>query len=129
MSTRTPTSGAVRSRGTVVRRNLTAPVQLERRPNPADVAGRVPLFSIGDTEYTMPAVVHHGDVIKWTVQLAAITNEDVQGVILLRHLCGDKAADAILDDASMTEAQWKRIVEVMKDHTFGPNEREATEGN
>jgi hypothetical protein len=104
-----------------------APVQLKKR---SSAPAREPLFSIDDVEYTMPAVVELGDSIAFARLLRVQPDEDSKGVELVRHLCGQQALNALLGDSTMTRAEWRRIVELLKERAFGPEEqREGDEGN
>lgn len=127
MSTRTPTSGAVRSRPSASTRTP-APLQLRKRPTALEDPDRIPLFSVDDTEYSMPKVVYRGDSIKWRTALSGVKDDDVKGVLLMRYLCGDKAADALLNEADLTKGDWEHLKKRMTEHAFGPKEQEP-EGN
>jgi hypothetical protein len=104
-----------------------APVQLKSRPK--EQAAREPLFSIDDIEYTMPVVVELGDSISLAQLLRFQPTEDTKGVELVRHLCGQQALNALMGDATMTRAEWQRIVAILKERAFGPEEAEDESGN
>lgn len=102
-----------------------APVQLKKRS--ATVA-REPLFAIDDVEYTMPAVVEFGDALRLGAVLRLQVDENAKGMTLVRNLCGDKALEALLGDATMTRAEWMRIVGILTDKVFGPAEAREDDG-
>lgn len=131
MSTRTPTSGAVRTRanGSPGKKVITAPIQLRKRPTALEDTDRLALFSVDDTEYSMPKTVYRGDSIKWSTTLNVVKDDDVKGIMLMRFMCGDAAAEALLNEADLTEDEWKNLKDRMTNHAFGPKEREKPEGN
>lgn len=129
MSTRPATGAAARTRTARAPRTSTAPIQLRKRPTAWADPDRLPLFTIDDVEYSMPRVVHQGDVMKWTPVLNAIVDDDAKAIMLLRLLCGNEAANALLDEAELTKGEWRNLKEKMRLHAFGPTEREDTEGN
>jgi hypothetical protein len=128
MSTRTPTSGAVRTRTTKAI-GAPAPIQLRKRPSAWDEPDRIALFTIDDTEYSMPAVIHQGDAMKWAGALNTIKDDDVKAITLLRYMCGNEAADALLNEAALTKGEWQHLKDRMTLHAFGPAERTESEGN
>lgn len=117
MSTRTATAAKPRARSS-------APVQLKgRRKN----APRELLFAIDDVEYTMPVTVELGDSLSLAAILRLQPTEDAKRMTLVRQLCGPQALAALLDDATMTRAEWERLGEILSERAFGPPEQREDE--
>lgn len=104
-----------------------APVQLKKRRD----APREPLFAVDGVEYTMPVVVELGTSLALGRLLRLQPDEDSKGIELVRYLCGPQALSVLLDDATMTRTDWRRIVEILTERAFGPIEQreDEREGN
>lgn len=97
-----------------------APLAFARRDRDAEQAAeRIPLFEIDGTEYTIPAVVPTGDALALLAVASGLPDEARRGMYLVRELAGPDALAALLGEAEITEADWRRLLELLAQHAFG----------
>ena len=86
---------------------------------------RVPLFYIGDTEYTIPAVIPSGVALQY-LRVAGERGQDFAAPILLTRVLGEEAYEALENSRNLTEDQLSKIVQLVIDLALG--KRETKEG-
>lgn len=97
-----------------------APLAFARRDRDAEQgAERIPLFEIDGTEYTIPAVVPTGDALALLAVASGLPDEARRGMYLVRELAGPDALATLLGEAEITEADWRRLLELLAQHAFG----------
>lgn len=86
---------------------------------------RVPLFYIGDTEYTIPKVIPSGVALQY-LRVAGERGQDFAAPILLTRVLGEEAYEALENSRNLTEDQLRQIVQLVIDLALG--KRETKEG-
>ena len=99
-----------------------------KRPDPAD-APRVTAFEIDGTPYTVPAVVETGAAMLLLLVVKAIDDPIRQGIELIRELAGQDALEALVNQASFTHDDWRKLIDSLWTHAFGPLEEVEGSGN
>ena len=95
------------------------PMSFEKRDVQAEAdVERVPLFEIDGAEYTIPAVVPTGDSLKLLLQTRGM-NEAERALVLIDVLAGNKALNALLGEAKLTDADWRKLITRVSDHALG----------
>lgn len=128
---RTRTRQATAARTTAVARRpvtpLTAPAdsfEPIRIPANEDVPeARVPIFYIGDVEYTVPDSIPAGVALEYLRVSAAVGPDAASGVILTRVL-GEDAYQALEQARGLTGEQLMQIVQLVVDRAMGALESE-----
>jgi hypothetical protein len=93
-----------------------APLTFGKRDTAA--SDRIPLFTIDDTEYTIPAVVPTGEALVHLSMVKAM-DEARGGLYLVRELAGPDALTALLAEADMTDGDWHKLIQILSEHAFG----------
>lgn len=88
---------------------------------------RVPIFYIGETEYTVPASIPAGVALEYLRISAAAGSDAASGVILTRVL-GEEAYTALEQARGLTGGQLMQIVQLVVDRAMGAMESEGEEG-
>lgn len=127
---RTRTRQATAARTAVARRPVSTLAAAEpgfepiRIPANEDVPEeRVPIFYIGDTEYTVPAAIPAGVALEYLRVSAAVGPDAASGVILTRVL-GEDAYMALEQARGLTGDQLMQIVQLVVDRAMGSLESE-----
>lgn len=82
---------------------------------------RVPLFYIGDTEYTIPAHIPRGVALKYLRQASDVGHELATAPLLISVL-GEDAYMALEESRAMTQDQLDRIVTIIIELALGKQE-------
>jgi len=88
---------------------------------------RIPIFYIGDQEYSVPAVIPAGVALEYLRVAAAAGPDAASGVILTRVL-GEEAYMALEQARGLTGEQLQQIVQLVVDRAMGAMESEGEEG-
>lgn len=86
------------------------------------VEERVPLFYIGDTEYTIPKVIPPGIALQY-LRIAGERGQDFAAPILLTRVLGEEAYEALENSRNLTEDQLSRIIQLVVDLSLGRQEK------
>lgn len=82
------------------------------------VEERVPLFYIGDTEYSVPTVVPPGVALEYLREVKAGGQDAAAGALLSRVL-GEEAYSALETSRALTEEQLNQIIDRVMDLSLG----------
>jgi hypothetical protein len=85
---------------------------------------RVPLFYIGDDEYTIPKVVPRGVALQF-IRHAAEVGKDLAVPALLIRVLGEDAYMALEQSKALTDDQFERISQIIVDLALGKSEKEG----
>ena len=88
---------------------------------------RVPLFYIGDDEYTIPKEIPPGVALQYLRQARESGHELATPPLLIRVL-GEDAYMALEQSRAVTEDQLERIVKLIIDLALGQAEKQEGEG-
>jgi hypothetical protein len=88
---------------------------------------RVPLFFIGDTEYTIPKEIAPGAALQYLRQARESGHELATPPLLIRVL-GEDAYMALEQSKAVTEDQLERIVKLIVDLALGQKEKKEEGG-
>ncbi|MEU7416699.1 hypothetical protein [Streptomyces antibioticus] len=91
------------------------------------VEDRVPLFYIGDTEYTIPREIAPGVALQYLRQARESGHELATPPLLIRVL-GEDAYMALEQSKAVTEPQLERIVKTIVDLALGQADKKKEEG-
>jgi hypothetical protein len=93
-----------------------------RIPANADVPEeRIPVFYIGDTEYTAPAHVPPGVALEY-MRVATERGTDVAAGVILTRVLGEDAYRALEQARGLTSGQLNQIVQMVVDKAMGSQE-------
>jgi hypothetical protein len=84
---------------------------------------RVPLFYIGDTEYTIPKHISRGVALQY-LRHAAEVGHDLATAPLLIRVLGEEAYTALEESRALTEEQLGEIVDIIIKQALGGPEKE-----
>lgn len=87
---------------------------------------RVPLFYVGNTEYTMPKLISRGPVLKY-LRLAGDIGPEAAAVPLLIRVLGEDTYMALEDSDALTEEQFDQIIDEIIKRALGRKEGKAKE--
>lgn len=110
------------SRGALTGLSFTKRVEPEK-------AERVTVFDIDGTPYTVPAVVETADAMGLLLIVKDIEDPMTQGATLIRNLVGEEGFAALMTEASFSSADWRKLVDSLWEHAFGPLEEVTRSGN
>lgn len=85
---------------------------------------RVPLFYIGDDEYTIPKHIPKGVALQYLRQAAEIGHELATAPLLIRVL-GEAAYTALEESETLDDDQLERIVDIIIKQALGEQEKEG----
>jgi|SRR3954468_3483818 hypothetical protein len=85
---------------------------------------RVPLFYIGDDEYTIPKDIPKGVALQYLRQAADVGHELATAPLLIRVL-GEDAYTALEQSKAMTGDQLEAIVDIIIKQALGRQEKEG----
>lgn len=83
---------------------------------------RVPLFYIGDTEYTVPTHVPRGVALQYLRQAGELGHELATPPLLIRVL-GDEAYTALEQSKALEDEQLEQIVQLIINLALGEGEK------
>lgn len=125
-TTRTRQTTAARKRAAAKPVNGSGGLGFEPIHIPADddvEEERVPLFYIGDTEYTIPKTIPSGVALQY-LRVAGERGQDFAAPILLTRVLGEDAYEALENSRHLTEEQLSQIIEHVIDLALGRKEKE-----
>jgi hypothetical protein len=93
-------------------------------PNSTVEEERVPLFYIGDDEYTIPKRIRRGVGLKYLRHAAEIGHE-LASVPLLIDVLGEDAYKALEDSRELEAEQLNEIVDIIVRQSLGKQEEEG----
>lgn len=96
------------------------PIRIEA--NEDVVEERVPLFYIGDTEYTIPKVIPTGAALQY-LRIAGERGEQFAAPLLLTRVLGEDAYQALEDSKALEDEQLERIIKIVIDLALGRKEK------
>ncbi len=126
-STTRQSSAAARKRAAAKPTSTEAALDFEPIRIPANddhVEERVPLFYIGDTEYTIPKTIAPGVALKY-LREAREHGRDLATAPLLTAVLGEEAYEALEESKALEEDQMEWIIDKVLDLALG---RKAKEG-
>ena len=85
---------------------------------------RVPLFYIGDTEYTIPKRIPKGVALQYLRHAAEVGHELATAPLLIRVL-GEDAYLALEQSRALTDDQLEKIVDIIVKQALGNQEKEG----
>lgn len=85
---------------------------------------RVPLFYIGDDEYTIPKVIPKGVALQYLRQAAQVGHELATAPLLIRVL-GEDAYTALEESNALTDEQLESIIGIIVKQALGNQEDKA----
>lgn len=88
---------------------------------------RIPIFYIGDTEYTVPAVIPAGVALEY-LRISAAAGPDAAAGVILTRVLGEEAYTALEQARGLTGDQLMQIVQLVVDQALGALEQEGEEG-
>jgi hypothetical protein len=88
------------------------------------VEERVPLFYIGDDEYTIPAHIPRGVALQYLRHVAEVGHEVATAPLLIRVL-GEDAYMALEQSKALTQEQLEKIVNIIVREALGDQEKEG----
>jgi hypothetical protein len=99
-------------------------IELDSKAEVTEDAERIPVFSIDDTVYTMPAEVkpHVGLRYLWMLKT---DGADYAGAWLMEQVLGVDGFKALAGYEPLTKEQFKAIQIIIRDHTLGSVEGEG----
>lgn len=83
---------------------------------------RVPLFYIGDTEYTIPKDIPPGVALQY-LRTAGERGEQFAAPILLTRVLGEEAYDALESSKALKDEQLQQIIQIVVDLSLGRGEK------
>jgi hypothetical protein len=92
------------------------PIRIEANENV--IEERVPLFYIGDTEYTIPKMIPTGAALQY-LRVAGERGEQFAAPILLTRVLGEDAYQALEESKALEDEQLERIIEIVIDLALG----------
>ena len=125
-TTRQSTAAAARKRAAAKTVNGGADVGFEPIRIAADdevVEERVPLFYIGDTEYTIPKHIPRGVALQYLRQAGERGHELATAPLLIRVL-GEDAYEALEQSKALEDEQLEAIVDIIVGQALGRQEDE-----
>ncbi len=87
------------------------------------VEERVPLFYIGDDEYTIPKHIPRGVALQYLRHASTVGHEVATAPLLIRVL-GEDAYMALEESKALEEEQLERIVDIIVAQALGKQEKE-----
>ncbi len=88
---------------------------------------RVPLFYIGDTEYTIPRDIPPGAALQY-LRMAGERGEQYAAPILLTRVLGEDAYTALEQSKALKDDQLERIIKLVVDLSLGRAEKGGKAG-
>ncbi|MYS15166.1 hypothetical protein [Streptomyces sp. SID4982] len=85
---------------------------------------RVPLFYIGDTEYTIPKKIPKGVALQYLRKAAEVGHELATAPLLVRVL-GEEAYTALEESEALDDEQLDSIVNIIVKQALGSQEKEG----
>ncbi|MFF7130401.1 hypothetical protein [Streptomyces sp. NPDC008240] len=85
---------------------------------------RVPLFYIGDDEYTIPRTIPKGVALQYLRHAGEVGHELATAPLLMRVL-GEDAYMALEESKALTSDQLERIVDIIVKQALGAQEKEG----
>ncbi|MFI8351329.1 hypothetical protein [Streptomyces sp. NPDC085596] len=82
---------------------------------------RVPLFYIGDTEYTIPKTIPKGVALQYLRKAAQVGHELATAPLLIRVL-GEDAYTALEESNALTSEQLESIIDIIVKQALGNQE-------
>lgn len=82
---------------------------------------RVPLFYIGDDEYTIPKVIPKGVALQYLRQASEVGHDLATAPLLIRVL-GEDAYTALEESRGLSEEQLEKIVNIIVELALGKQE-------
>ncbi|WP_030506359.1 hypothetical protein [Microbispora rosea] len=121
---RTTTKGKTRPRAVTAVRDEGTPniVRLTTTAAPAEVE-KVPLFSIDDVEYGMPARIGTNIALKY-LRMVRTQGSDVAEAWLLEEVLGAEAYEALMEYDQLTVDQLNQVMAIVRDHVLGQAEQQ-----
>jgi hypothetical protein len=98
---------------------LQAPEAVQERP-----AGRVPLFYVGEKEYTIPVDVP-GSLTLQALDMTAERGEVEATVWVMKKVLGEDGYKALLTHPDITKPELAAITKVVRELVFGEAEEEG----
>lgn len=89
--------------------------------------GRVPLFYIGDTEYSVPSNIPAGVGLEY-LRIASERGEELAAPALLTRVLGEEAYTALEQSRGLKEKQLTQIIQIIVDRAMGSREKEGKAG-
>ena len=86
------------------------------------VEERVPLFYVGDVEYTIPKDIPSGVALQY-LRLAGERGEQFAAPILLTRVLGDEAYEALETSRALTDEQLQQIIDIVINLSLGRGEK------
>jgi len=124
-TTRTRQATAARKRAAPKPVNGTGALDFEPIRIDADedvVEERVPLFYIGDTEYSIPKMIPTGAALQY-LRIAGERGEQFAAPILLTRVLGEDAYQALEESKALEDEQLERIIKIVIDLALGRKEK------
>lgn len=97
------------------------PIRIEADEDVVDE--RVPLFYIGDTEYTIPKEIPSGAALQY-LRVAGERGEQFAAPILLTRVLGEDAYSALEESKGLTDKQLEQIIQLVVDLSLGRREKQ-----
>ncbi|WP_225825593.1 hypothetical protein [Streptomyces naphthomycinicus] len=83
---------------------------------------RLPLFYIGDTEYTIPKDIPPGVALQY-LRTAGEMGEQLAAPVLLTRVLGQHAYEALESSRALTDDQLQQIIQIVVDLSLGRGEK------
>jgi hypothetical protein len=83
---------------------------------------RVPLFYIGDTEYTIPKDIPPGVALQY-LRTAGERGEQFAAPVLLTRVLGEEAYEALESSRALKDDQLQQIIQIVIDLSLGRGEK------
>lgn len=96
------------------------PIRIEA--NEDVVEERVPLFYIGETEYTIPKSIPTGAALQY-LRIAGERGEQFAAPTLLTRVLGEDAYQALEESKALDDDQLERIIKIVIDLALGRGEK------
>ncbi|TQS30055.1 hypothetical protein [Microbispora sp. KK1-11] len=121
---RTTTKGKARPRPVAAVRDGDTPNVVRLSTSAAPVAvEKVPLFSIDDVEYGMPATIRPNVALKY-LRMVRTQGGDVAEAWLLEEVLGAEAYEALMEYDQLTVDQLNQVMAIVRDHVLGQAEQQ-----
>ena len=124
-TTRQSTAAAARKRAAAKPAAGAAALDFEPIRIDADedvVEERVPLFYIGDDEYTIPKAIPTGAALQY-LRIAGERGEQFAAPTLLTRVLGADAYEALESSKALDDEQLERIIKIVVDLSLGRKEK------
>ena len=89
---------------------------------------RVPLFYIGDTEYSIPRDIPPGVALQY-LRTAGEVGEQFAAPTLLTRVLGEEAYEALESSRALKDDQLQRIIQIVIDLSLGRGEKKEGKAN